>query len=170
MDPSMGARRGWALASIDASGTNTWQYLLLRDLIVDPDLHPEIGMQAPGTPDPETVRYALHLMHSEKGLWRCMAKSSYKYLCGDLRLAAAVAESSRSGGLSKDLLTPGSLVGAASVAGAGAITDALPWLQTSGTVVTAGMLIIIGNIGLDGFCEWIHDYVIPMPQRPDIDS
>jgi hypothetical protein len=169
-----GAQRGWALAPIgakeSATSTNTWQYALLSGLIVDPDLGADLGQWEGGTPDFEAVQYALYAMNSERGLWRCMAKSAQKYLCGNKALKEAVDESSRAGGLSKDLLTPSSLIGAASVSGAGAITDALPWLHPSGTVVATGMLIIIGNIGLDGFCDWVRNYVVPMPEHPDIDT
>ena len=119
---------------------------------------------------PWHVEIALQEMHTERGLWRCMAKSAAKYLCSDEKLAGALNRSESGAGISRDALHPASVLGAGSVAAVDALTQALPWLEPSGAVVATGFLVIIGNIGLRGYCDWVRDYVDDKPESLEIES
>lgn len=119
---------------------------------------------------PWHVAVGLQEMNSERGLWKCMGKSAAKYLCGDKKLQAALDHSARAADLPAGALSPQSIIGAGSVAAADALSNALPWLDSGGHVVAVGFLIIIGNIGLNGYCDWVHEYVSAKQEGADIES
>jgi hypothetical protein len=107
---------------------------------------------------PWHVMTALQEMQNERGLWRCMLHSAGKYICGDAKLRAAIEESSRAGSVGV-LPNPQALLGGGAVTAANMLADAVPWLGTSGALVAGAMLIVIGSVGLDGFCGWLRTEV-----------
>ena len=119
---------------------------------------------------PLHVGFAMQEMHNERGFWRSMAVSSAKYICGDKKLQSAIEQSASSGGLATGVLSPQSMIGAGSVAAADALGNTVPWLSPSGTIVTVGFLVIIGNVGVNGFCDWVAQYVRAKTESPTIDS
>jgi hypothetical protein len=119
---------------------------------------------------PWHVAVALNEMQNERGFWRCMAKSAARFMCGDQRFQAAIEESARTGGIARGMLSPQAMIGASSVEAANALNNTVPWMNPSTAIVTTGFLIIIGNVGLSGFCDWVAQYVSVAPETPDIES
>ncbi len=119
---------------------------------------------------PWHIEVALQEMQSERGLFRCFAISARKYLCGNAALSAQLDQSLSAAGMKPGSLSPSVLIGAGSVGGADALSNALPWLSTSGTMVTAGLLIVIGNVGLYGFSTWVQQYVMSKQETSNIES
>jgi hypothetical protein len=119
---------------------------------------------------PLHVGYAMQEMQHERGFWKSMAVSASKFICGDKKLQSAIEKSASSGGLASGALSPQSMIGAGSVAAADALGNTVPWLSPSGTIVTVGFLVIIGNVGANGFCDWVAQYVQPKTENPEIES
>jgi hypothetical protein len=88
-----------------------------------------------------------------------MAMSARQYWCGDKRMKAAILEVEQVSGRTGGSLTPEGVIAAGSVEAANLLTDNLPWLDGSGTVIAAAFLLIIGTVGVNGFCEWSGQYV-----------
>lgn len=119
---------------------------------------------------PWNVAIAMLEMINERGFWRCMAKSAAKFMCGDRRLQEAVQKSASTGGVAGGTLSPQALIGAGSLAASDALTNVVPWMNTSTAIVTTGFLIILGNVGLNGFCDWVAQYDIIEPERVGIED
>ena len=109
------------------------------------------------------VMIALREMQSERGLWRCMAHSAGKYICGDAKLRAAVEEATPAGSVGP-VTNPRTLLGAGAASAGNALADVVPWLNASSTLVVTAFLIVIGSVGIDGFCDWIGTE-LEMPQN-----
>jgi hypothetical protein len=159
-----GARRAWILKQNEPSAAHPdlWQYRLLESFVQDPSSvqgHYMLDFYSPIVSNPQKVAFALDQMQSERGLWRCLTMSARRYLCGDEQLKAALNEVGERSGRPSGSLTPQSLVAAGSVETANLISDSVPWLDGSGSVVAAAFVLIISTVGLDGFCEWSGQFV-----------
>ncbi|MEU6351040.1 hypothetical protein ABZ896_17155 [Streptomyces sp. NPDC047072] len=172
LDPGLSrtqARRAWELLPEtfdDGESQATWQFQVLATLASDVEVAELSGLYPPeeGIPITELVRAAATKMQQERGFFRCMALSAHKYLCGDPAVRANVDESVRASGVQNLPLDSKSLVGVGAASAADVISTNVPMLGVSGELLIVGFLIIIGNIGLDGFCSWVSEDVIRRDQ------
>ncbi|MEN8655304.1 hypothetical protein ABCR94_33165, partial [Streptomyces sp. 21So2-11] len=140
----------------------TWQYEALATLASDVEVARIAGLYPPqpGIPVPDLVRAAAEKMQQESGFFRCMAISARKYLCADPAVRVSVDESIRASGVQNFSLDSKSLMGVGAASAADVISSNVPMLGVSGELLVVGFLIIIGNIGLDGFCSWVNQEVV----------
>ena len=147
-----GAKRGWQLRAHvldDPAVQETWQYQVLDSL--RQEMQKEIG----GAGD--SVKAFAVDAQNERGFWGYLSRSVRKYLCDDPQLKKkidqALNDAKKAGGGGQKL-TPTALLAAAGSMIATALIQALPWLGLAASPVIAGLVVIIGTIGLDAYCEW----------------
>jgi len=119
---------------------------------------------------PWHVATAMNTMQNERGFWKCMTTSAARFMCGDRKLRAAIEESAGMGGVAKGVFSPQAMIGAGSAEAINALNNTVPWMNPSTAIVTTGFLIIVGNVGLNGFCDWVSQYVSVVPETPSIES
>lgn len=145
--PRSGAYRAWELASDDAftapNKRSTWQYRALQRLAE------EIGYR-------DAHQLALDA-HFESGFFACLARSTAKYICGDVKIRKdikkAVDEAKKSG-FNISVTSPEVVVGAAGLSLGMLLIQKVPILGVVGAPVIAGFVLIIYRIGVDAFCDW----------------
>ncbi|MFF2145774.1 hypothetical protein [Kitasatospora sp. NPDC058190] len=163
-----GARRAWDLrekAFDNIENRQRPEYKVLVELIKDPQRRIDLGLgpYPEQALDPEEVcaevRWAARSMANERGFFRPMALSVGTHLCSDDAARSKVGDSIR-------LVKAGYLPHAETVIGAemlSAVNEAatnVPLLGPNPTLTT-GFILLIGILGLDGFCTWLNEYVRP---------
>lgn len=87
----------------------------------------------------------------ETGFFWYLARSCHKYICGDQAMKQTISAAVSQGSV---LITPQGFLNASGTAIAIYLVQAVPWLTPAAAPLIAGIVVIIGTIGLDAFCGW----------------
>jgi hypothetical protein len=147
IDPAQsltGAFRQWHLQDnllLDPNKAATWQYELMDRL--------GVGEYQFGSVED----FAFTAKH-ETGFFGFLASSFQKYICSNPHLIDKINKAVEDQRGAAQALTPQALLGVAGPMIATYLVQAIPWLTVAASPIIAGLVVILGTIGIDAFCSW----------------
>jgi hypothetical protein len=148
IDPSQsdwGAFRRWELnKDLLKDKSSEWQYSVMDVIRKEEDM--------------DSVSNLAIAAHYEMGFFYYLSRSCRRFICGNPTIKKEISKSEEQiqKAISTDnLITPKKLLsfsGATSIAGY--LIQAIPWLTTASIPLLAPLILIIGKIGIDAFCDW----------------
>jgi hypothetical protein len=152
-----GAYRAWNLKpEVDfEKAQSCWQYRALEALRSDPEVIQRMGGQLP------SVYELARMAQTERGFFWFLAMSCRRYLCRDPELRSQIereVQTAKRSGIDIKNVTPEVIAASGALQIAESLFERIPALGMTGAVVTAGLVFIIYNIGIDAFCRWASDH------------
>jgi hypothetical protein len=149
-----GAHRSWLLLGEDAFNDperqRTWQYKTLEMVRSDLESEPEFAFfEDWGVWD--FADYA----GTERAFFGFFARAARPYICGNSETRQAVDEALRTSGVAKGAAPVSAMIGADLLYH----LSQVPFLGATDITLIAGLSLILGRIGLDGFCDWSKQYI-----------
>ena len=139
----------------DQNLQTTWQYQTLDAIVKDPSLPADSGLWTPGS----VQALVLHAQY-ERGFFGYLGRSLSKYICQDPQFRRQLSQrvnAARRAGFPFSDLSPGTMAAGVAFGVAGLLTANVPVLGFAGATLIAALTWMILQIGIDAFCEWLHD-------------